>query len=487
MAGVTLEVSQTSSIHPLVFLFNLSMKTNQIPSQWKNALIIPIHKKGNRNVPSNYRPISLTSSFCRIFETIISHKIMQHLLANNLLTPLQFGFIPNKSSSSQLLTCFFDWLTAFANNLTTDIVYTDIAKAFDSVSHPKLFATLQSYGLNCEVLNWIESFLSDRYQQVVIKDAFSSSLKIFSGVPQGSVLGPLLFLIFINDIHECTLPLGDEGSISLFADDTKIYSTNSQKLQSSLNSVCEFFSTHQLKLAPSKCVVLHVSKPSKTSSNNQCFYLNDHQISSKPNFKDLGVYISEDLKWSHHISYIVRNASVSLYNILKCFKSNNIWTLLKLYKTYVRPKLEYATSVWSPYFKKDIAKIEGIQKRFTKSAFLRSRIPYTSYNDRLFKINLKSLEYRRIEFDIIMMYKIINGLSDIDFNNYFEFKEHSYNLRGNSRKIVSKFSFKSQPLLNCFFIRVIKYWNFLPENVAGAPNLFTFKRLVKSTDLTKLL
>ena len=474
-------------LEPLHFIFNQSLKLNAIPTQWKSALIVPIFKRGNRNTVDNYRPVSLTSSFSRLLESILVAKIMQHLLTNDLLTSRQFGFIPGKSTSSQLLTASFEWLYSLSRNLETNIIYTDVSKAFDTVSHQKLITTLKAFKIDPFVVEWIENFLTGRTQQVVINECLSAPAEIYSGVPQGSVLGPCIFNIFYNDIVEdCVGPIQDTGNISLFADDMKLFSTETPNLQSSLNLVNEWTISRQLNLAPAKCVSLKISKRG-IDSNDTSFSINQQQIQSVKKFKDLGVFISEDLKWSKHINYITRNASNSLYHIMKVFNSKNIWILLKLYNTYVRPKLECNTSVWSPYLKQDINKIEKVQQKFTKFAMQKCNIPFTNYNDRLTKLNIKSLYHRRIIFDLIQFYKIINGVSDINFNDYFTFKSHQYNLRRNSRQVQSNFNFKNQKFDQCFFLRIVKYWNALPEDVVVAPSIEVFRRRVHSIDVESLL
>ena len=222
---------------------------------------------------------------------------------------------------------------------------------------------------------------------------------MFSGVPQGSVIGPLLFNLYINDIMHPSLPLNKaEGGIRLFADDAKLFSTDIEKLQATVNEVGHWLENRQLKLAPHKCFSLAVSKNKADISKS--ISINDTKLSTTTFIKDLGVYISHDLKWTHHVNYIYRNASVCSYQLYKSVKTRNIWIWVKLFKTYVRPKLEYATSVWSPDLKKDIKKIESVQKVFTKRACNRCGMPFTSYYDRLVKLNLKSLQYRRIFFDL---------------------------------------------------------------------------------------
>ena len=468
----------------LVSMYNKILQTSVIPTQWKTSLITPVHKKGDRCSPKNYRPISLTSTFSRIFESILYSKILDHLFKNNLLSPHQFGFLPLRSSCSQLLSCISSWFHSLSQDKPTHIIYTDISKAFDSVSHSKLLLVLKSYGINSSVISWIKNFLSERSQQVVINSEVSSPLAVFSGVPQGSIIGPLMFLIYINDIAEFSSSLGENGGVSLFADDTKIFSPDPNKLQTVLDQMNSWLSSRQLDLAPHKCYSLTTCISSRKPQAKPSFSINNCTISPAPKMKDLGITVSCDLKWNHHVKNIAKNASFASHQLLKSIRTRNIWTLIKLYKTYIRPKLEYNTPVWSS--NKDIKKIEGVQVRFTKYIFRRCGIPFTSYEDRLYKLNLKSLKHRRIIYDLLLTYKIINGLSDMKFSDFFVFRSTQYNLRGNPNKINTIFKQNSDQWRSSFFNRAVKYWNALPENVASSSSLQIFKSKIRSINLDSL-
>ena len=474
----------SSLIEPLFMIFNLSLQHCSIPLQWKQAIVIPVFKKGSRNRSQNYRPISLTSCLCRLFESILSEKILSHLLSNNLLSSKQFGFLPNRSSSSQLLSCLQKWSTSFSNNLSTNILYTDIRKAFDSVCHSKLINTLHAYKLHSSVVNWISNFLTDRYQQVAIKESLSSPVHAFSGVPQGSIIGPILFNIYYNDVTDCETYLGDSGSIMLYADDAKVFSTDPKKLQDSLDFVDTWLKSRQLQLAYDKCFLLTISKP--RHNNNSTFFLSNHEITSEAVAKDLGIFVTQDLKWEVHVNYLCKTGSLISYQIRKSIKTRNIWTMMKLYTTYVRPKLEFNSPVWSPYLKQDIIKLEAIQRSYTKSACLRCSIPFSSYRDRLTKLSLKTLEYRRLVFDLICLFKIIKGQSDLLFSDYFKERKVPYSLRGSSFKVEPKVRYKISQCNNIFFVRTPPVWNALPSDITNVTNVGNFKHKLNNFDLTKI-
>lgn len=485
-------VKRTAStlLEPLLYLFNRCLIYAFVPQQWKIGVIVPVFKKGDRSNCKNYRPISLTSTFSRIFEIIICQKITAYLLDHSLLSESQFGFLPGRSSCQQMLICIHEWLISVCGGLQMNVVYTDIAKAFDTVSHKKLIIVLLSYGINPCITSWLSSFLNHRKQCVSIGSTLSSFLPVSSGIPQGSVIGPLLFLIYFDSIASSVTPSYGQRGLMLFADDAKLYDNDSSTLQLSLNNFTSWLDNYQLKIAPNKCFSLNLSSP-YLSLTPSSFLINNQPIGNKPLIKDLGIFISCDLRWSDHVSYICRNASFSSYQIIKCFKTKNINILIKLYKTYVRPKLEYNSSVWSPYLLKDKKKIESIQKHFTKYAFNRCNISFDSYSDRLSKINLKTLEHRRLICDMIMLFKITNNLSFIKFSDYFYFFNSSYNLRRNSLQIKHKhdYKIKYQDSLwyNSFFNRIVKVWNALPDYVVTSKSLETFKRHINAVDLSNHL
>ena len=381
-----------------------------------------------------------------------------------------------------MLKCTHDWFNNFSRNNSTHVLYTDISKAFDSVVHRKLISILKSYGINPELVCWLANFLNDREQMVVINDTFSSPCKISSGIPQGSIIGPLLFLIYLNDIDVCTAPLGDSGGLSLFADDAKFYSTDPIRLQNSLDLLEGWLKNRQLKLATNKCFVLNVSK----KTTNFQFSLNDTPVSSVSSFKDLGIFVSSNLKWNVHINYIYNNAIVPFYYITKFTKSKNLWTLLKLYKTFIRPKLEFNTQVWSPSFAKDIRKIEKIQKDYTRAIFKRCNISYTSYSDRLYKLNLRSLEYRRVSFDLVFMFKIIHNISGLQFSDFLKYRPQNYILRNNINNIETIEHFKTNNWTSSFFPRTVLVWNKLPLNIVSSSSLQLFKSNLDKFDLNKI-
>ena len=474
---VVKKVGPTISFFLMLF-FNISLSTSQVPHQWKEGYITPVYKKSSRNSASNYRPISLTSTLSRLLEKIICNILISHLSSHNLISSSQHGFLPHRSSSTQLLGALQDWINGYNNEKQTSAVYTDISKAFDTVSHPKLLEVIKSYGIGQQLYKWIESFITNRKQFVRINESFSNPMPVLSGIPQGSVIGPLLFLLYMDDVTKVVSKL---TTVSLFADDAKFYSHDSEDLQASLNNVCLFFETRQLTLAKEKCEHIFFGKIKETVD----FSLSGQTISQTSLIKDLGVFISSDLKWESHTNHLKLRASQRCYLILRSFSSKNVWTLLQTFKTFVRPILEYGSVIWSSNCSKDIRSIEGVQRYFTRKIFRRCGIPYSSYADRLHKLNLKTLEYRRKEFDIIMVYKIVHNLVDVPFCKYFKFYSTPYSTRRH-KYCLERVKCGSNHEQSFFSNRTIPAWNELPHRIVECETLESFTRSLKQFDLATI-
>ena len=297
------------------------------------------------------------------------------------------------------------------------------------------------------------------------------------------MLGPILFIVYINHLIKFCHPHHSNSGIYLYADDTKVFSVDSTDLQTSLDSIQSCMNNLQLQLTLEKCKHLLIHR---THDTNNTYVLCNKNISTCSTVCDLGIYISSDLKWHSHISSVTAKASARAYQILHSFSSNNVWILLKAYTTYVRPILEYNSVIWSPYLKKDIIKIESVQKQFTRTICKRCNLRFSSYSNRLYMLNLKSLEYRRLEFDMFFLYKMYYNMIDLDFNDYFIKNDNCYDLCRHTHHIRPKTRPHTVPYNNFFIHRAYKIWNNLLENIVNATSITQFKCKLKKFNLHQI-
>ena len=464
----------------LTLLFKESLNQGTFPSSWSEANVTPLHKSKSRLDPGNYRPISITSVPCKIMETLNRNSMLDYFLKYGLITPRQHGFIKNKACITNLLESN-DLLTKLASTGTpTDIVFLDFAKAFDKVSHPLLIYKLTKYGICGKLLNWISAFLTNRRQRVVLGDTESDWLPVLSGVPQGSVLGPLLFIVFINDLTDDLI-----NYASLYADDTKSIcgldpknmQENALSLQNDINKIVDWTKTWQMELNISKCKVMHIGKKNPNTTYTMRNYSDNQPIPliTTTHERDLGIIISNDLKLAKQCAKAA-NTAYSIFGRLKrafVSRSLSIWKLL--YSTYIRPHLEFAISAWNPYLKKDINILERVQRRVTKIVH---NIKHLNYTERCKAFGLSTLVCRRTRGDLIQMYKIVNNIDHINWHNKFTLRPPTPRHRSHYvREVI-----KNCEIRNKFFTnRIINSWNALSDDIVGAKTVNSFKaRLDKS-------
>ena len=399
----------------LARLFNYTLSRGTLPIDWKSANVVPIFKSGEQTAVDNYRPVSLTSVIVKSLERLVHNHIMNFLSDNKLLCDNQHGFRPLRSCVTQLLQLVHEWLRILEERGSVDAIFLDFAKAFDKVSHPHLLLKLQHHGINGQLLDWITDFLTTRRQRVIIDGHSSGWSEVTSGVPQGSILGPLLSLVYINDF-----PLAVKCNCGLFADDSilhrKVASVSDfEELQTDLYSAYDWCNSWLVTLKSEKSKVLHLSK-SKDPRHHE-YWLSDKPLSAVDHHKHLGVWLESSLSWDYHINYICAKANKVLGLIRRTFGSHNPEGVTTAYKTLVRPILEYGCQVWNPYLVKHIKSIESVQKRATRVICGSEK----EYQERLGTLKWPSLELRRKFICLVQMCKIIFGHRDLDPNMFFRF------------------------------------------------------------------
>ena len=455
-------------VKAVTMLFNKCFEEEKIPSAWKNAHVIPVHKKGSYLDPNNYRPISLTCVLGKVYERILAEHLLDQISLN--LSQHQHGFRRGKSCLSNLLETVKHVMDCIADSGKFDILYFDFSKAFDSVSHHKLLIKLENLGVDAKTRSIIKDFLSDRKFQVKVGDVLSAVKLVLSGIIQGSVIGPLLFLIFIND-----LPGLINCFSKLFADDLKVVS-NPLKLNlttQDLQTLEEWQQIWGLNFNMDKCKVIHFLQSDKGELIDYPFL--DDFIEPVEEEKDLGVVFDSKFDFHTHIEKCIASAKSKFGWLKRELVSRKTEVFLPVYKQLIRPHLEYCPQVWSPVPEHgnwcSIMNIESVQREVTKVIL---GCEHLNYKDRLEKLGLTTLLERRMRGDLIETFKILNGFTDYGYE-WFHISEWT-------GKLVLKDT--NEHNRNFFANRVVKYYNNLPNTIKLSTSVNMFKN--KLDDFRKL-
>ena len=455
-------------LEPLEYIFNLSLQSETVPTHWKKATITALYKGEDRHEAKNYRPVSITSQLCRIMERILKKVVMKHLEENNIIADEQHGFVSNRSCLSNLLLNLETITDSYDQGIPVDQVFLDLQKAFDKVPHQRLLYKINKMGISDKIYGWIKSFLEDRYQRVSVNQAYSKWTRVKSGVPQGSVLGPLLFIMYIND-----MPNNIGACCSIFADDTKIsknVSTHEDalKLQEDLEKLEDWTDIWKLTFNAEKCKIIHFGSKNK----HYDYLMKGQQLKKVETEKDLGAIVSYDLKVGPNIVHHVAKANKMVGLIRRTFSFLNKDMFLALYKAYIRPHLEYCQQAFYPHLEKDIALLEGVQRRATKLVQSIEDLPYP---ERLKELDLYTLEQRRNRGDMITVFKIIKGIMKVDMSKLFNFADYK-RTRGHQYKLKTPKTCNTNIRQKFFSQRVLLPWNKLPHSIINSENVEMFKR-----------
>ena len=461
----------------LQIIFQNSLDQGKLPEIWKKANIVPLYKKGNRQCPLNYRPVSLTSVVCKLLEKLVRKRWVDHLEKHEMLSESQYGFRKGKSCVTNLLS-YYDRVaeTMQERDGWVDSIYLDFKKAFDRVPHERLIWKLEYIGgIQGCLLKWMQDFLNERKMRTILRGKYSSWREVTSGVPQGSVLAPIMFLVYINDINE---NIGTESYLNMFADDAKIQRTiknedSCKELQKDLTKLYDWSHKWQMEFNAEKC---HVMKFGKSAMRPDWDYqLGSNNLMESHKEKDLGVVINNKLSPEDHINDKIRSTYNLLANMRVAFAYIDEEMVKKIITSFIRPTLEYAAVVWSPHLKKHIKKIEKVQRAATRWV---PSLRDLSYEERLAKLQLPTLEERRKRGDMIMLYKCVEGKEKIDRNEYII--PTQLPSRGHSKKLFKK-RLKKDVRKYSFPHRAIDQWNALPEEVVCANNIHKFKEKYDNT------
>ena len=408
--------------------------------------------------------------------------LVHYLEDNNLLSNKQHGFRKGRSCLTQLLKHYDKILINYLNNAKTDVIYLDYAKAFDKVDHQVLLKKLHYYGIGGKVYDWIKQFLLERTQTVVVDGFHSLTALVISGVPQGTVLGPILFLIYINDLE---LAIQD-SSTSSFADDTRIsrelqLTEDTEILQSDLNNVIDWSTSNKMELHEKKFESLSYRLPANIKRGEQLPFQNNLTTYTTPSgiaierkglVRDLGVSLSDNFTWTPHINKKVTSARKVASCVLGVFRDRSKVVMLQLYKSLIRSKLEYCSPLWNPSIVRDIETIEDVQRFFTNRI---SGMSDVSYWDRLTALKLQSLQRRRERYIIIHTWKTITGYVPNDLEMQFV-KSRRFGIQAIVPSLKTSASSKAKACYDkSFHVKAAQLWDLLPATTKNFDSLDKFK------------
>ncbi len=460
-------------------LYNEFIMKGQVPAAWKDANVVPIYKGSGKPKDDvcSYRPVSLTSVLGKVLEKLISSRMMSYINENNVLSDNQFGFRSGRNCE-QMLSKFFHLLSKSLDSQKCNLVdgvFLDFSSAFDKVDHNLLLRKLHSLGFRGSVLLWIQNFLFMRRQRVIFKGYMSEWCMVTSGVPQGSVLGPILFLLFVNDISDVV-----SSPLFQFADDHSIvrpiFSEQDHNiLQQDIQNIFHWSLLNKLPLNLSKCSVMHMTR-SKSPKFCSSYLMGDVKLVEVDDFKLLGVTFSKDLSFDSQVGIVCDKISKLSGFVIRCSRNMSPDALLNLYKSLVLPHVVYCVCVWAPFQGNHIDRLEKIQRKITRVAFYRTsskvdRRP--DYIERLIDLQLMKLEdvykFQRLVFG----YKLLNGYLPESFNSLVH---HSSVNESRLLHVTAKTSC----FFNSLFVTLPRLWNGIPRGLQEAMNIGSFKSDCKS-------
>ena len=396
---------------------------------------------------------------------------MKHLDNNNLITPLQHGFRKGRNCETQLITTARDFAQTLNNKGQTDAVLLDFSKAFDKVDHSILISKAETLGIGTQMTKWIASFLRNRTQTILVDNAHSDPSPVLSGVPQGTVLGPLLFLIYINDISSNLSP---GSSLRLFADDSLLYrqiqsSQDQDILQTDLNTLQTWEATNKMEFHPQKCQVICITNKKKPL--NRTYEIHDTPLQPTKAAKYLGITIDNKLNFNTHVAEITSKASSTLSFISRNFYKCPTKTKQQCVKALVHPILNYGASIWDPHTHVNILKLEKVNKRSARFVTGNYTLEHGQTERNLSLLNWPTLQEQRQHHKLNLMYKIKDNIIHAPTED----------LQPNPRKPlnyqVPHSSVDSH--LHSFFPSTIRLWNQLPATTKSATSLASFSSALK--------
>lgn len=475
--GLSVKVlhSIVESIAPfLADIFNKCIDTGVFPDLMKHGKIIPLFKSGTKTDPTNFRPISILPALSKVFEKLILHQLMSHFSCNKLLNTNQFGFTRGRSTTDAGVVLVKHIFDAWEEAQDAIGVFCDLSKAFDCVDHENLIRKLKHYGIKNGALDLVSSYLSERTQRVVINGTQSAGTTVALGVPQGSILGPFLFLIYINDLPNV---LQDKHDIVLFADDTSLIFKVDRKEKSfdsindALNTVVKWFTANNLLLNSKKTKCIRFTLPNVKQVNDTKIKLKDYELEFEDRTVFLGITLDSKLQWHAHIAALAGKLSSAAYAVRRIRQLTNVETARLVYYSYFHSVMSYGILLWGKAA--DIQTIFVLQKRAVRSIYeLKAR---DSLRDKFKEANILTVACQYILENIMYVRK---NLHEFKLNSDI----HDYNTRSKN-KIAVKAS-RLRKISTSFVGNCIRFYNKIPAEIVNLP-FSKFKSHVKSNLLSK--
>ena len=454
-------------IRPLNIVFQHSLHDGTFPQSWKHAVVIPIYKgKGDRSSSSNYRPVSMCSCLGKLLEKVIHTQLITFLNNRNSLHTAQHGFTSGRSTLTNLLEYDVSIADCLAMGHPYDIITFDFSKAFDKLPHQCVIDAMVSFGIRGKALKWLSSFLTERTQQVKVGNSLSDVCDVLSGVVQGSVLGPIMYVMATNSLLAAIkLPCG------AFADDLKfivdVVKNTRNTAQDNIDIVANWAEAHHMPISIEKSGVMHCGR----NQPNHEYMLCGHPMACMDKIVDLGVIRSLNSSYSDQCQAVATKAMRTANVIRRCFCTGAPKLLWPAFQSYVSPLLMYCSPVWTPNNQRDIAILERVQRRFTKSI---RGMRDLSYTERLHSLGALTLQHRRLFADMTTAFKSLRGLMNCSSLSLGLALSTSNTREGGvrltQRKIVSKVH------RSLFCCRSPTEWNNLPLEVINCQSLAQFKR-----------
>ena len=465
----------------LAFLFNQSISSGIVPTEWKLARVTPIFKKGKRQDVNNYRPISIIPAVAKVFERIIYDQFFKYLNDNDLLVNCQSGFRSLHSTLTSLLEASNSWSVNIDNGLINGVIFIDLKKAFDTIDHKILLRKLASYGIDHRALKWFDSYLSDRQQKCVVNGELSGARAVTCGVPQGSLIGPLLFLIYINDLPNCL----SKALPRMYADDTSISIAASSlpELESALNTeltyLHEWLNGNKLSLNIAKTELVLIGSRQRlsatTTGHSLTVQIKGHEIDRVPHTKSLGVHIDQNLSWSKHVNETAKivSSGIGALKRLRPFICED--TAILLYRALIEPYFDYCCPVWDGLSNELADKLQKLQNRAIR--VITNSDYYSSATALRGELGWDNLCTRRKKQKLKLMFKTLNDQSPEYLKGLFMPFSTDYGLRNSENKLALPKP-RTDFLKRSFCYSGAQLWNSLPSNVRAIRSFTKFKNKI---------